>query len=117
MTTTDVELPEKNDIEHVGIDLSDVSIPDSPVEVPPTPIETKQDKASRRPPILLEWKDITFKVPVKAAPPPDLPKAQALKWKLFRKQEKVILHPMSGYVAPGHVLAIMGPSGAGTFLK
>jgi len=32
---------------------------------------------------------------------------------MFKKQPKVILHPMSGHVSPGECLAIMGPSGAG----
>jgi ABC-type multidrug transport system fused ATPase/permease subunit len=58
-------------------------------------------KVTNKFPVQIEWKDIEFSVPVKAG--------------LFKTVKKQILHPMSGYVASGQVLAIMGPSGAGNY--
>eukprot|EP00818_Percolomonas_sp_WS_P003510 CAMPEP_0117454074 /NCGR_PEP_ID=MMETSP0759-20121206/10598_1 /TAXON_ID=63605 /ORGANISM="Percolomonas cosmopolitus, Strain WS" /LENGTH=844 /DNA_ID=CAMNT_0005247219 /DNA_START=8 /DNA_END=2543 /DNA_ORIENTATION=+ len=52
-------------------------------------------------PVQLEWKNIRFDVKVKGKRP----------WSA--KQDKTVLYPMSGYVKPGEILAIMGPSGAG----
>ncbi len=49
------------------------------------------------PPVDLEWRNLTVSVPVKRN----------------RSQMKVVLHPMSGFVRSGQMLAIMGPSGAG----
>jgi ABC-type molybdenum transport system ATPase subunit/photorepair protein PhrA len=106
----------------LDVELQDTSDTPAPLVQPSadsqlTPTKSQSEKtSSKRPPILLEWKDITFKVKVKTPPPPGLSKLQAMKWKMFGKQDKNILYPMSGYVAPGHVLAIMGPSGAGTFV-
>lgn len=71
---------------------------------------------SRSPPILLEWKNLEYKVKVKKEPPSHYTSKEKMKFKfknVFSKTDKTILHPMSGYVEPGHVLAIMGPSGAG----
>jgi ABC-type glutathione transport system ATPase component len=64
-------------------------------------IDVKQDDTfSKSPPILLEWENIEFKVKVR-------------KKKSFRKENKQILHPQSGYALPGSIVAIMGPSGCG----
>ncbi len=52
-------------------------------------------------PVQIEWKDLEYTVPIRAGP--------------FKRIPKQILYPMSGYVASGQVLAIMGPSGAGKF--
>ena len=51
------------------------------------------------PSLQLEWNDLEFKVKVRG--------------KRFRRTEKVILQKQSGYVQPGEILAIMGPSGSG----
>jgi ABC-type molybdenum transport system ATPase subunit/photorepair protein PhrA len=51
------------------------------------------------PALQLEWKDIEFKVKVRAG--------------FFKRQMKTILHKQSGYVRPGEMTAIMGPSGSG----
>lgn len=71
----------------------------------------------RSPPIQLEWHNLEFKVKVKPSPPSQIMKPKerlgfTLK-NMFKKVDKQILHPITGYVAPGQVLAIMGPSGAG----
>lgn len=61
-------------------------------------VDIKKD-SKKHIPIQLEWKDLTYNVKVKKG--------------FFRKETKQILHPMSGYVAPGEFLAVMGPSGSG----
>jgi ABC-type lipoprotein export system ATPase subunit len=71
-----------------------------------------QINKSSRPPIQLEWKDLSFEVKVKAAVPNGVRFPASLKY-MFRKTERTILFPMSGHVSPGECLAIMGPSGAG----
>jgi len=100
---------------------SDVKLIPTHVELSPEPqINVEEEKSSkkgksrRRPPIMVEWRDLTFKVKVPAGPPPPgLSPYQKFKHKMFSKTTRTILNPMSGYVAPGHILAIMGPSGAG----
>jgi ABC-type multidrug transport system ATPase subunit len=74
-----------------------------------------EQKVSLRnnPPVFLEWKNLEYVVKVKPRPPPEAKLAQKLKATFARKVDKFVLHPMSGYVAPGSVLAVMGPSGAG----
>lgn len=49
-------------------------------------------------PIQVSWKDLEYIV--KVGPP-------------WRKYEKQILYPMTGFCNPGEMLAIMGPSGSG----
>ncbi|KAG2387158.1 hypothetical protein C9374_001490 [Naegleria lovaniensis] len=78
----------------------------------------QQQQQRTVPSVLLEWHELTYVVKVRPALPasklttPRERFAFALK-NVFRKEQKVILHAMSGYVKPGSVLAIMGPSGAG----
>lgn len=72
----------------------------------------KGKQKRERPPIQLEWKDIKFEVTHRAPVPKDAKFKDKLN-NFFRKQKKIILHPMSGHVSPGECLAIMGPSGAG----
>lgn len=72
---------------------------------------TKSSKSSR-PPIQLEWKDLHFEVKVRADPPDNASFPTRIRY-LFKKEKRTILFPMSGHVAPGQCLAIMGPSGAG----
>ncbi|KAL9648047.1 hypothetical protein ABK040_012101 [Willaertia magna] len=76
------------------------------------PVKYKQDS----PPIQIEWKDLAFSVKIPFDAPPNASAKEKLQFKLkhlFKKKDKQILYPMSGFVAPGHTLAIMGPSGAG----
>ncbi|KAF0973210.1 hypothetical protein FDP41_008417 [Naegleria fowleri] len=71
---------------------------------------------SDSPPLQLEWKDLTYKVKLPINAPPNYSIFQKIGFKMknaFKKKEKDILHPMSGFVSPGSTLAIMGPSGAG----
>lgn len=49
-------------------------------------------------PIYLKFKEVTYKVVLKS---------------MTTTEEKVILHEITGSVAPGEVLALMGPSGSG----
>ena len=72
------------------------------------------------PKVLLEWKNLSYEVKVKTSLPPS--KTTTSKERitfhlknLFKKVPKTILHSMSGFVKPGEVLAIMGPSGAVSF--
>jgi ABC-type transport system involved in cytochrome bd biosynthesis fused ATPase/permease subunit len=66
------------------------------------------------PPVFIEWKNLEYIVKVKPRPPADATFGQKFKnFTIGRKQDKSVLYPMSGYVAPGSVLAVMGPSGAG----
>ena len=65
-----------------------------------------------RPPIQLEWKDLYFEVMVRADTPQDANPLTKVRY-LFKKEKRTILYPMTGHVAPGECLAIMGPSGAG----
>jgi len=69
-------------------------------------------KGGSRPPIQLEWKDLYFEVMVRADIPAQGNPLTKLRY-LFKKEKRTILFPMSGHVAPGECLAIMGPSGAG----
>ena len=71
---------------------------------------------SDSPALQLEWKELTYKVKVPLQAPANFSLSQRIGFKLknfFKKKEKDILHPMSGFVSPGSTLAIMGPSGAG----
>lgn len=52
-------------------------------------------------PVQLAWKDLQYKV-----------KPVGLIAKIKKTPEKQILYSMSGYVNPGQVLAVMGPSGS-----
>jgi len=88
---------------HVSSELVSATIPT---------IQPTKKGGKERPPIQLEWKDIKFEVMQKAQAPKDAKFGEKVKY-MFKKQKKVILHPMSGHVSPGSVLAIMGPSGAG----
>ncbi|KAL9647271.1 hypothetical protein ABK040_012622 [Willaertia magna] len=72
--------------------------------------------SSRAPPIQLEWHNLEFKVKVRPNPPPALTGKERFAFtfkNMFKKVDKQILYPMNGFVQPGSVLAIMGPSGAG----
>jgi len=51
-------------------------------------------------PTTLKWSDLSFTVQSKD------PVSK-------KKVDKVIVHPMSGTVKPGQLLAVMGPSGSG----
>ncbi len=74
------------------------------------------EKVSLRnnPPVFVEWRNLEYVVKIKPRTPPDAKFGEKVK-SLFsaNKIDKSVLHPMSGYVAPGSVLAVMGPSGAG----
>lgn len=57
------------------------------------------------PKLMVQWSNIEFKVKVASS---------ASRLPIFGKKEvRTILYPQSGYVAPGHLTAIMGPSGCG----
>ncbi|KAG2392252.1 hypothetical protein C9374_012504 [Naegleria lovaniensis] len=122
---TEVELP--NLIPHVPEVPSvpsefnlDVDTPSNGSGVVAVPVNDHSDDTKfvrRSPPIQLEWHNLEYKVKVKPSPPSQIMKPKerigfSLK-NFFKKVDKQILHPMTGYVAPGQVLAIMGPSGAG----
>ena len=110
----------KMDSDNIGVEMSDVDIgefhlssaPMNMDEIQKPTTEYKTPGTKERPPIQLEWKDVKFQVKQRVRLPDDAPKLAKLK-SMFSKEQKVILHPMSGYVSPGSVLAIMGPSGAG----
>jgi len=103
-TTTTQEQPEKEEIKKMT--------PMTPTEEAEAHIKEQlkidlNGLLSEMPKLQLSWKDLEYKVKV-----PD-PKVKFPLFKLFKKVNKSILHPMNGYVNPGEVLAIMGPSGAG----
>ena len=57
-----------------------------------------KDRLYNQNPIQIAWEDLSYTV--KIGP-------------LWAKKPKTILQPMTGYVSPGQVLAVMGPSGSG----
>ncbi|EFC47894.1 abc transporter family protein [Naegleria gruberi] len=108
---TDIELPDNVIVDTIPQQQETiVSLSNS------SPVDDKKF-IRRSPPIQLEWHNLEYKVKVKAPAPSNLLTAkERFKFtmsNMFKKVEKQILHPMTGYVAPGSVLAIMGPSGAG----
>eukprot|EP01080_Neovahlkampfia_damariscottae_P006471 gene6471-10477_t len=93
----------------------DNDVNEDPADVPPLDFSKKnseEDLAIETPlkfvqtterlynqnPIQISWEDLTYTV--KVGP-------------FWKKQPKQILQPLTGYVAPGQVLAVMGPSGSG----
>jgi ABC-type multidrug transport system ATPase subunit len=80
-----------------------------------TPIAVPEKVSLRNnPPVFVEWRNLEYIVKVKQSPALHAKFTEKLKGALtFKKKDKSVLYPMSGYVAPGQVLAVMGPSGAG----
>jgi len=67
-------------------------------------------------PVHLSFHDLSYSVPIKHGPFSKglrgLP-AKLRQYKLWTRETKSILKPMSGHFLPGRLVAIMGPSGAG----
>ena len=102
---TDIELPDNVIVDTIPQQHETiVSLSNS------SPVDDKKF-IRRSPPIQLEWHNLEYKVKVKAPAPSNLLTAkERFKFtmsNMFKKVEKQILHPMTGYVAPGSVLAIM----------
>ena len=128
---TDIELKNTTSVlevnEQTTEDAATTTVVDTPVistsdqvqvyiETSNTP-EDETKFVRRSPPIQLEWHNLEYRVKVKPSVPSTLMTGkERMKFtfkNMFKKVEKPILHPMTGFVAPGSVLAIMGPSGAG----
>lgn len=64
---------------------------------------------------MITWENLTYSVSVPKPPPPgQKPKRQIpIPCRKQEKVDKVLLKNLTGYARPGHLLAIMGPSGAG----
>jgi hypothetical protein len=66
------------------------------------------------PPVCLSFNDLSYSVRIKKGPFADGIKGLGPKLKscrLWTKESKEILKPMSGHFLPGRLVAIMGPSG------
>ncbi|KAL9649908.1 hypothetical protein ABK040_011381 [Willaertia magna] len=73
--------------------------------------------SNRYPPVLLHWENIEYivktKERTKLSENAGILKKIATKFTPNRKKDKQIIYKCSGYIEPGHILALMGPSGSG----